>query len=153
MKSGKRVMKPEINHSAEDEVDMTDQVESEDMHHRKVQDIQEMAEKKTGKLDKNQEIGEKKKRSEGKMNEVEIKESRKKEISSDKKKEAKGSRQPKIFSFCGPGVGGGGLLGPSGHSSTTGPTKQGFKGGELPRGPGLSHLRRRKILLINLYYV
>ena len=91
--------------SAEDEVDMTDQVESEDMHHRKVQDIQEMAEKKTWKLDKNQEIGEKKKRSEGKMNEVEIKESRKKEISSDKKKEAKGSRQPKIFSFCGPGCG------------------------------------------------
>ena len=106
-----------------DEFDMSDQVESEEIHNRKVQDIQKIAEKKVRVLEKNPGVGEKKKIVKRSTVNVDKDSRKSEEISTDKKKETK-DNQPKIFTFCRVG-GGGGVFGPSGNL----PIKQGIKGG------------------------
>ena len=69
-----------------DEFDMSDQVESEEIHNRKVQDIQKMAEKKVRVLEKNPGVGEKKKIVKRRKVNVDKDSRKSEEISTDKKK-------------------------------------------------------------------
>ena len=70
-----------------DEFDMSDQVKSGEIHNRKVQDIQKMAEKKVRVLEKNPGVGEKKKIVKRRKVNVDKDSRKSEEISTDKKKE------------------------------------------------------------------
>ena len=89
-----------------------------------------MAEEKVRVLEKNPGVGEEKEIVKGSKVNVDKYSRKREEIRTDKKKETKDT-QPKIFSFCKVGGGGGGVLGPFGNLPTN-PIKQGIKG-EAPK--------------------